>query len=214
LLALPEEISGNYARSQEKRPSQNILYLNFIIKEMKKAIHMFLVLTIVAGISGFFLSLIYNHVQPIINKKKEKEIKEAILMLIPDMKEYKQKQIDKYKIFYCYNKDTFLGYCILAKGGGYQGEIKILIAVSPDKEKILGIKILESVETPGLGARINEDWFQKQFRNKLVKIGVKLVKRKPEEKNEVQAITGATISSSSVVRIVNNICKKILPKLK
>ena len=64
--------------------------------------------------------------------------------------------------------------------------------------------MLEQVETPGLGGRIGEDVFQDQFKGIKTEPAVEYVKnQEPETDNQIQAITGATISSRSVVKIIN-----------
>jgi len=75
-------------------------------------------------------------------------------------------------------------------------------------ERILGIDILESQETPGLGAKIDEDLFKNQFRGK-EKFPLKLVKLKKPQEEEIEAITGATISSRAVVNLVNSLVEEL-----
>ena len=79
-----------------------------------------------------------------------------------------------------------------------------MVGLTPDLSRITGIKVLEQVETPGLGGRIGEDSFQNQFRGIQTEPAVEYVKnREPEKDTEIQAITGATISSRSIVSIIN-----------
>jgi electron transport complex protein RnfG len=102
-----------------------------------------------------------------------------------------------------------VGYALPAQGNGYQGVIKLMIGLSPDLAEITGISILEQVETPGLGGRISEQAFQEQFRGVKTEPAVGYVKnQKPEKDTDVQAVTGATISSRSVVTIINRSIEK------
>jgi len=76
---------------------------------------------------------------------------------------------------------------------------------------------LSQKETPGLGTKIVEDpsnenpaWFTEQFKNVKVEPEIIYVKNsKPSKDNEIQAITGATISSKSVVNILNTNIGKV-----
>ena len=103
---------------------------------------------------------------------------------------------------------------VLAEGQGYAGPIKMLVGIAPDLSRVLGIEVIESTETPGLGARINEEEFQNQFRGLSTRGGVEYVKGKaPQSDNQIQAITGATISSRTVVRIVNETIEDIRRKV-
>jgi electron transport complex protein RnfG len=87
-----------------------------------------------------------------------------------------------------------------------------MVGVKSDFSEITGIKILEQIETPGLGTKIIEDptnkedrfWFPNQFRSLKTEPQIEVIKNvKPSKDNEIQAITGATISSRAVATILN-----------
>ena len=84
-----------------------------------------------------------------------------------------------------------------------------MVGLTPDLSEITGISILEQVETPGLGGRISEQVFQDQFQGIKTEPAVGYVKNQaPDKDTDIQAVTGATISSRSVVTIINrNIVK-------
>jgi electron transport complex protein RnfG len=99
---------------------------------------------------------------------------------------------------------TFLGYAIPGEGAGFQDNVKILYGYAPGEKKIVGMYVLESRETPGLGDRIFKDPdFVAEFKDLSVEPTVVLVKGTGTGPNEVDAITGATISSNAVVKILN-----------
>jgi electron transport complex protein RnfG len=64
--------------------------------------------------------------------------------------------------------------------------------------------VLSHSETPGLGEKITGTGFISQFTNKSVQNQLVVVKRSVQKENEVQAITGATISSKAVTLAVNS----------
>jgi len=103
---------------------------------------------------------------------------------------------------------TLLGYAFEISGSGLWGTIKALIAVTPDFSRIVNIEILDQNETPGLGGRITEDWFKKQFQNKPLVFDKKFKKYKLVAEDarpsdfEIIQITGATFSSKAVVNII------------
>jgi electron transport complex protein RnfG len=87
-----------------------------------------------------------------------------------------------------------------------------MVGLSPDMTQLTGIKVLEQIETPGLGTKIVVDpsnkqdpyWFPAQFKGVHVSPELVVVKNaKPTHTNEVQGITGATISSKAVTDILN-----------
>jgi len=98
-----------------------------------------------------------------------------------------------------------IGYSLPWEGNGFQGKIGIMIGLSIDLSTITSIEILEQVETPGLGTKVTEDPFRKQFSGLKAEPQVDWVKGAPPTKpNEIQTITGATISSKAIVAIVND----------
>ena len=66
-----------------------------------------------------------------------------------------------------------------------------------------GVSILEMSETPGLGARTAEEAFRAQFRGKAAGGSLTVTKTPPESAMQVQAVSGATISSTAVTTAVN-----------
>jgi len=97
-----------------------------------------------------------------------------------------------------------VGYAVPAEGAGFQDTIRLLFGYRPERRRIVGLAILESRETPGLGDRIYKDpEFVAAFSDLAVEPQVELVKGGGEGPNQVDAITGATISSRAVVDIVN-----------
>lgn len=97
----------------------------------------------------------------------------------------------------------FVGYAIPGAGAGFQDTIKLLYGYDPERRRIVGMEVLESRETPGLGDRIFKDAdFVAEFRDLAVEPRVELVKGEGPEPHQVDAITGATISSAAVVKIV------------
>jgi electron transport complex protein RnfG len=117
---------------------------------------------------------------------------------------------------------TLTGIAIEAQGQGFQDVLKILIGYDPACECVVGMKVLESKETPGLGDKIEKDErFRSNFDSLDVRLspdGRELLERvvlvKKGEKNEswqVEAITGATISSRAIAAIVDASAAELLP---
>jgi len=102
-------------------------------------------------------------------------------------------------------KGETLGYAVPAKGPGFMDTISLLYGFDPSSRAIVGMAVLEHRETPGLGDKITKDpLFQANFEKLLVEPSIVPVKRGDKtQANEVDCITGATISSKSVVKILN-----------
>ena len=95
------------------------------------------------------------------------------------------------------------------RGSGLWGTITGVIAFSEDLERIAGFEVISHNETPGLGGRIDEDWFKDQFDwEKISASGITVRKGSGSfdsdtENSEVEGITGASLTSKSIETIVN-----------
>lgn len=181
---------------------------------MREGTKMVVVLSLVGGLSGASLAGVYRYVLPLIEKNQRLELKRAIFEVLPQSVEYRKIKKKGEVIYEGLDKGkNLVGYAIMGKGPGYQGEIKLILGVAPDLREIKGIEVIEMVETPGLGARIDSPEFKERFRGLFPSPEVVLGKR-GKRKGEVEALTGATISSRSVVRIVNEALKRLREALK
>lgn len=93
------------------------------------------------------------------------------------------------------------GYVFSAVSKGYGGNMQVTVGVSLEG-KITGVAIGENKETPGLGSKAAEPGFTGQFGNKETGMKLSVVKKKPSADNEVEAISGATITSKAVTSAV------------
>jgi electron transport complex protein RnfG len=114
----------------------------------------------------------------------------------------------------------FLGVVIESSARGYADVISAMYAYSPEKQAITGFKIVDMRETPGLGDRTRSDPdFLKNFENLDATIvdgkpanPVKVVKH-GSKKNawEIDAISGATISSRAVGKLIGTSVQDVIP---
>jgi electron transport complex protein RnfG len=108
----------------------------------------------------------------------------------------------------------FVGFAIPAEGPGFQDTIKLIYGYDPARQRVVGMQVLESRETPGLGDKImKDDSFVDCFRDLAVSPDVVAVKAGRTQDHEVDAISGATISSVAVVRIINEANARWLERL-
>lgn len=95
------------------------------------------------------------------------------------------------------------GWVVSGRDTGFAGTIEMLIGLDASAEHILSIRVVDQKETPGLGDFITKPDFQQRFEGKSTLKPLRVIKSKPGDPQEVEAITGATISSKAVVKIVN-----------
>ncbi len=103
--------------------------------------------------------------------------------------------------FAAYSGDKLTGYVFSAAPSGFGGEIAVTIGVGSDS-RISGVRVGNNEETPGLGSKTAEEVFLEQYQGKETGDEIKIVKRPVSADDEVQAVSGATISSSAVTSAV------------
>ena len=162
---------------------------------MKENVKRVLVLTIIVLVSSLSLYAYNLSVESVLEAQEAAELKEEINAIFPDAERFVQKD----DIYYIYSDNgDLIGYAFEAIGKGYGGDISLLVGVNNDKDlTIKKVSVLSQSETPGLGTRITEDEFISQFNNKTIE-AIKL----RSNNGEIDAITGATISSNAVVNAV------------
>jgi electron transport complex protein RnfG len=180
---------------------------------------MIIVLTGLTMVAGGLLSYWDGVTRPKIEAYRLEQLKLAIAEVLPVHEHYDEITAEG-MILYVGKYGTEpepVGIAFEAVGNGFQGKISIMVGISMDFKKINAIKILEQLETPGLGTKIVADpsnkvdkfWFPNQFKNLLTEPRIDVVKNvKPSKPNEILAITGATISSKAMATILNDEIKK------
>jgi len=145
--------------------------------------------TAVVFIAVTLLSLTDTMVRSTIEWQKEQKIQRMLYEIFPNMTEHTLED----DIYMIYSDEAKIGFAFLAVGKGYGGNIDILVGLE-DETTVRGITIVSHLESPGLGARITESAFTDQFTGE--NIDDVVLKR---DGGQIDAITGATISSGAVV---------------
>lgn len=158
------------------------------------------------------LALTYHVTKPKIEKQMRLEEEEALNAILPKADSFVEKKVDGIEYFEAMKGNSLVGYCVRVTGNGYGGFIRMVVGVNLNGV-IEGLEIIENQETPGLGAKIDEpkpgekrSWFLRQFEGKPAK--------SVEVKKNIDAITGATISSSAVTDAVRKGVTEFLEKVK
>ncbi len=105
------------------------------------------------------------------------------------------------------------GWVVKVKGQGYADVIELLVGLSPDLDAITGLFVLDQKETPGLGNKIITDKWRNQFIGKPTRTALRVVKSGAEKRNDINAVTGATISSKSVTMMINRVVSDLSTQL-
>lgn len=103
----------------------------------------------------------------------------------------------------CYvglSSGQIVGYVFTTSSKGYNGDVKVMTGIDCDGN-ITGVEILEHSETPGLGSNAEKAEFREQYQQQVADFTV--VKNSTAQAGEIDAISGATITSNAVTDAVN-----------
>lgn len=103
-----------------------------------------------------------------------------------------------------YNGEDVVGYVMITSAKGYGGDISVMTGILFDG-KINKIAILSHSETPGLGANADTEDFTSRFKQSIANGSMlEVVKDGNAADGQIDAITGATITSKAVTAAVND----------
>ena len=149
-----------------------------------------------------------------IRENRQKALNEAIADVVSNVAATEELEIDGNRVFKCLDASKALvGWAIQASGTGFIDKITLVVGLTPEADKITGMKVVENLETPGLGNKIVGPWAD-QYKGLSTDTAIMVEKGGADHgKNQIDAITGATWSSRYVTDIVNDVIKRIRPKL-
>jgi RnfABCDGE-type electron transport complex G subunit len=205
---------------------------------MPKQLHFALVLFIltavcVGGINAIFSVSKYNIEKECENAKMRFDENDASVKL--EKKIVKDSGGKEHELF-VHEK----GYAIEGAKDGYSGKVKVIVAVSPGIDKLVGISVIQQTETPGFGAEViavpaRETWWTKIFgggpegeptigelrplyQRKYFGLETAVLEefksvKDADKKDKVDAISSATITSQALFDAVKA-AVKILKELK
>lgn len=180
-----------------------------------------LVITLVAGLA---LSAVNEITKEPIAKAEETARLEAYETVFPDAEfetpqdldallEGGQAAIDSVGLTGCTVSDILyandangerIGYVVAAVSpNGYGGDISVAVGIDAKTSTITGFSVLSNSETAGLGARCTEDEFVSQFAGKDA-TSIEYVKGGGAAGNQIDAISGATVTTNAVTEAVNS----------
>lgn len=166
---------------------------------LKPIIVLTLIAAVMAGLLGGTNLLTAEKI-----KALEAEAETAAVEKVVKAEKYNKFELNyndtKYTYFKAQNGEETVGYAFTLSANGYGGAVKCVVGI--DKSgKITAVEITDVAnETPGLGQNAGRASFTDQFKGKS---GALSVVKSGAKENEVQAVTGATITSKAVTTSVN-----------
>lgn len=179
---------------------------------MNNSLKLGLKLLLITSVTALALAFTNNKTQPIIQARQQEELQES-LAVVYEADNYEEVDVEKpdtiekvYKASGA-NGDGYV-FQILSPGG-YGGAIEYLIGVDAD-HNITGFAPLQQSESAGFGAEMEQDYFKEGM------VGVNMdneVKASASGgENEIVAISGATISTNTILRGIND-AREVLSSL-
>jgi len=201
--------------------------------------HMYRAMVGIGVFCGLIIVTVFQLTRPVIERNKAEALQKAIFHVLPQASTSTAYRLDESGAFDPLDRDLggeqrvyagydgeheLLGFAVEAEGMGYQDVIRLIYGYSFAKQAIIGIQILESKETPGLGDKIQSDPdFLKNFqrldvslsedRTRLAKPIVPVRHGQKTHPWEVDSITGATISSTAIADILNRSAQYWVPRI-
>jgi electron transport complex protein RnfG len=182
------------------------------------------------AVAGLLVVLAYTSTTPIILANRSAAIDAAIHEVLPRIERYQRLYLHDgiltdtppeagtdghgaELVYAGYDAaNALVGFAVTAKEPGFQDPIELLFGFDPRTQTTLGLTILSSRETPGLGDKIQREEWRAQFKGARTPIEPK--KRGVTDPEAVQMVTGATISSRAVISAINNSLAKWAPLLR
>jgi len=186
-------------------------------------------LAVAGALAGTLIVFVFQATQPAIQAHKAKMLRLAIHEVLKDPERYETLYVvdgrltpqltegsnerSLQRVFIGYDgEDNPVGAAMAAGAPGFQDVIRLIFGYDPATRRLLGMKVLESKETPGLGDKIEKDMgFVGQFDGAMPPLkGVKQGEA-GDDPSRIDMITGATISSRAVIKIISEALERLGP---
>lgn len=170
----------------------------------KDMVHLGLILFLITAIAGVLLGFSYEGTKNIIAQKKEAVNQAAYMSVLPEAKDLTKLQLPEgtsESVLEAYDGGD-AGYALKVVGSGYGGDIEIAMGI--DREgSITAISIVSSSETAGLGQKASDESFKGQYAGKSAEMVLEVTKQAASSDTQIEAISGATITSRAVTSAIN-----------
>ncbi len=152
--------------------------------------------TICLSVSGL-LALTNELTKDVIAEAQALKEEQSRMIVLPNAESFKASEDESYHI--AYSGEEIVGYVFLTESKGYGGTVMVMTGIDVNSQ-ITGVTLVSQNETPGLGTNATKEVYTDQYKQEANTLTV--VKSVAGE-GEIQALTGATITSDAVTDAVN-----------
>ena len=181
---------------------------------MKRKMAAWIVLTIIAVVAALCLAVTNEVTKDVIARQAEEEAEAARKALVPEADSFEPLEAENVDSVYRGVKDgEAVGYVAQVTVTGFGGPVEVTVGTKADEAVLTGVRVGGSSfsETAGLGAKAKEPQFMDQFAGVKAPVMLSDGVENDTDAQEIDAITAATITSSAVVRGVNQAVDAIAP---
>jgi electron transport complex protein RnfG len=179
---------------------------------MRDIVKLAVFLLVTSGVAGLGVGYVNILTTPLIEEQILKAKIASFKEVYPQSDEVKDQTANYLKpdkksllkeVNIAYRKGAPAGVLYTVETKGYSGPITLMAGFDIASGRLTAIKVLSQTETPGLGAKAKDKFFQDRFRDKNAATPLEVSKLAPVKENQVQAITASTITSKAVTKGVN-----------
>jgi electron transport complex protein RnfG len=173
------------------------------MKTSKNPLVLISVLTIIALLSGVILGFANSVTEDVIIENEIKATNAALQAVMPnaDTFDIVESGDEALVLYECKQNGTLVGVAGIISTNGFGGQVRIMVGVDVLTGAMTSARVLSHSETPGLGARVEEEAHLSQYNGKSGELALN------KDGGNIDAISGATISSRAVLEGVNEATK-------
>ncbi len=177
---------------------------------MRDIMKMLVVLSAICGIAGFALSYLKmitaDPIEVQVLTYVQKPVLDRVFVgaendYVADRKTFTLKDGRSVMVFPAIKGGKLFSVALEDSGGGFGGDIGVMVGFNPADDTLLGIGVTTMKETPGIGDVILTPRFTDQFASKPKDVAL------TSQGGTIDAISGATVSSNGAVTAVANAAK-------
>lgn len=179
-----------------------------------QSLRLIVTLAVTCVLAGGILAAVYGWMNPLIEAQRlAAALSQGFGPIFPDGENYKELELAAlpqgvegpvYEI--ADGSGNVLGIGFVGASQGFGGPVRMAIGVDPKTQTLVGVRVLEHTETPGLGSPIEELSFLQQLEGKSLSDPFRIG-------NDVQGLTGATVSSRAVFDGASTMARAVLAEI-